>query len=68
VSKCIKSISVEGNSIGKVGAGHLMMARNSNQEQDFSVNMKMADGELVDLFDPNNPEGPFKLDLTKIYD
>ncbi len=52
-----------------------MMARNSNQEQDFSVNMKMADGEtdaaadvLVDLFDPNNPEGPFKLDLTKVYD
>jgi hypothetical protein len=37
--------------------------------------MKMAEGEtdaaadaLVDLFDPLNPEGPFKLDLSKVYD
>jgi len=52
-----------------------MMARNSNQEQDFSVNMKMAEGEtdaaadkLIDLFDKNNPEGSYKLDLTMTYD
>jgi len=52
-----------------------MMARNSNQEQDFSVNMKMTEGEtdaaadaLFDLFDRNNPEGPYKLDLTTVYD
>ena len=75
ITRGIKFVSLEGNPIGKVGIRFLMNAQNRNLEQEFTVNIKNAQGETdsaadnqIQLFDAERPEGPYQLDLTKIYD
>lgn len=71
----LRFISFEGNPIGNVGIRFLMNAQNRNLESSFEVNIKNAQGETdsaadnqIALFDPENPEGQYVLDLTKTYD
>ena len=54
----------------------LMKSKNENQVTDFTLNLKLCDSEvematetsLVNIFDPNNPEGPYTLKMDKVYD
>ena len=54
----------------------LMKAKTENQVTDFELNLKLCDSEvemstetnLDAVFDPNNPEGHFTLQLEKQYD
>lgn len=75
LNKSLKYLSLEGNPLGKVGLSLLMKAKTKNIAANFALNIKMAEGEsdsAVDFkisnFNPEKPEGPQSLDLTKIYD
>ena len=54
----------------------LFKAKNENQFTDFELNLKLCDSEvemaaetsLTNVFDVNNPEGPYTLKLDKQYD
>lgn len=54
----------------------LMKAKNENQVIDFELNTRLCDSEVEmaasgnpsDVFDSNNPEGPYSLNLAKVYD
>lgn len=50
-----------------------MKARTRNTENNFILNIKLAEGETekdtnLGLFNKNNPEGNYVLDLAKMYD
>ena len=53
-----------------------MKAKNENQTVDFELNLKLCDSEVErvaetsfsNIFNPNNPEGPYALKLDKQYD
>ena len=69
-------LSLEANPIGNTGMRQLMNAKNENQSVDFELNLKLCDSEVEmvaetsssNIFDPNNPEGPYALKLEKTYD
>lgn len=75
MSRSLKYISVEGSAIGLVGIRLLMNANNNNPNTEFQINSKNCGSEMdaaadsqVKLFSQKNPEGPYKLDLTRVYD
>ena len=76
LSKSINNLSLEGNPLGGMGIKLLMKAKNENTEQDFYLNLKLADSEFdlaqekasMKIFSPQNPEGPYSLNLEKQYD
>lgn len=75
MNKSLQYLSVEGNPLGKVGLSLLMKAKTRNIETNFTLNIKLAEGESdsavdfkVQIFNHEKPEGPYSLDLTKIYD
>ena len=69
-------LSLEANPIGSSGMRQLMKAKNENQTVDFELNLKLCDSEVErvaetsfsNIFNPNNPEGPYALKLDKQYD
>ena len=73
LSKSILRLSLEGNPIGSSGMRQLFKAKNENQFTDFELNLKLCDSEvemaaetsLTNVFDVNNPEGPYTLKLDK---
>jgi len=52
-----------------------MNANSTNPHTEFRINSRNCGSEIdaatdgnVKIFNPKNPEGPYKLDLTKSYD
>jgi hypothetical protein len=73
ITRSLKHLSVEGNSIGQSGIRYLMNARGINRNTEFTLNMKMAEeetgqGNAKEIFDIKNPEGNYELNLAQIYD
>ena len=75
LNQSLDHLSMDGNPLGKVGLNLLMKARTRNTDQNFSISIKLAEGETdsaadhrIKIFDREKPEGPYSLDLTKIYD
>ena len=46
MSRSIVNLSLEGNPLGGVGIKLLMKAKSENTDQDFNLNLKMADSEF----------------------
>ena len=70
--KVLKNLFLETiNCAKKVGIKYIMKAKNENTDQDFIINLKAADSEFdlaqekptLTLFDPNNPEGKYTLNV-----
>ena len=76
LSKSINKLSLEGNPLGSMGIKLLMKAKNDNTDQDFHLNLRLADSEFdlaqekadLKLFTVANPEGPYSLNMDKQYD
>ena len=69
----LKNITVEGNPIGPVGMRFLIQAMSANNFASFKVNMKeiSADKDIKtykNVFDFNNPETIYTLNLAETYD
>ena len=69
----LKSIDVSGNPIGKYGMRLMLQSISRNQNTNFKVNLKniSAETDIKDsgfIFDPENPEGKYALDLKEAYD
>lgn len=75
LSYSIQYVSVEGNKFGHLGLRMLMNANCTNPNTEFKINSKNCGSEIdaatdnqIKLFTPSSPEGPYRLDLTVIYD
>lgn len=72
-TQTLKSIDVSGNPIGHHGMRLLMQSMSHNALAQYTINMKdiSADVQIKkekkELFDPQNPEGKYSLDLTQNY-
>lgn len=71
VSRSICYVNLEGNPLGQSASRAVLNAKTTNQ-QEFTIELRNtgSDSEpsTFKTFQIENPEGPYELDLTQIYD